>query len=178
MEVDQVSRIDRLDSALLGLLSADARTGIVELADALGITRHTVQARLKRLEEHGILDGFTPRLDLAAAGASVEAFAALTLQQGRLDDVVQRLTEIPQVLEIHATTGREDLLVRIVTTSHAALQTLIQRIVGLPGVSHSNTSIALTTPLKYRAQPLLTELTRDTGWGRSTPLPPQVADDR
>lgn len=171
MEVDQVSRIDRLDAALLNLLADDARRGLVELAEELGITRHTVQARLKRLEEHGVLDGFLPRVDLAAAGASVQAFAALALQQGRLDEVVVELRAIPQVLEIHATTGREDLLVRLATTSHADLQALIQHIVGLPGVAHSNTSVALTTPLDYRAQPLLTALTRDTGWGRSTPSP-------
>jgi DNA-binding Lrp family transcriptional regulator len=94
----------------------------------------------------------------------------LALDQGRLDDIVEQLTAMPHVLEIHATTGREDLLVRLGSTSHAELQELIQRIVGLPGVSHSDTKLALTTPLPYRVQPLLTHLTRAAGFGRSTPL--------
>jgi hypothetical protein len=64
-------------------------------------------------------------------------------------------------------------LVRLGTTSHAELQELIQRIVALEGVSHSNTSLALTTPLPYRVQPLLAHVTRSAGWGRSTPLPAQ-----
>lgn len=164
--------IDRLDSHLMSLLSADARTGVVELAAALGVTRHTVQSRLRRLEEQGLLSGFVPRIDLAAMGITVQAFAALALEQGRLDAVVDGLAEIPQVLEVHATTGREDLLVRLATTSHAALQALIQQIVAMPGVRHSDTSLALTTPLPYRVSPLLTEVTREAGWGRSTPLPP------
>ncbi len=136
------------------------------------MSRNTVRARLKRLEDDGLLSGFVPRLDLAATGITVEAFAALALQQGQLDNVVAEIMALPQVLEIYATTGREDLLVHLATTSHAELQELIQRIVALSGVSHSNTSIALTTPLTYRIQPLLSHVTRSTGWGRSTPLPP------
>jgi DNA-binding Lrp family transcriptional regulator len=157
---------DRLDSQLLGLLGRDARTGVGEMSTALGVTRHTVQARLKRLEDVGLLTGFTPQVDLAA-------FAALALDQGQLDDIVDKLAAIPQVLEVHTTTGREDLLVRIATTSHAELQRLIQHVVAMPGVSHSNTSLALTTPLRYRIQPLLDDVTRQAGYGRSTPLPPE-----
>lgn len=164
-------RIDRLDVELIGALSRDPRTGVVELATHLGVTRNTVQARLKRLEEQDLLSGFVPQLSLAAAGVSVEAFAALALDQGHLDEIVEQLTAMPHVLEVHATTGREDLLVRLGAASHAELQELIQRIVGIPGVSHSDTKLALTTPLRYRVQPLLTHMTRSAGWGRSTPLP-------
>jgi DNA-binding Lrp family transcriptional regulator len=163
-------RIDRLDAELIGALTRDARTGVVELAGLRGVARNTVQARLKRLHDEGLTAGFMPRIDLAAVGVSVQAFAALALEQGRLDDVVAQLTAMPHVLEVHATTGREDLLVRIGSTSHAELQELIQRIVGLAGVSHSDTKLALTTPLPYRVQPLLTHLTRASGFGRSTPL--------
>jgi DNA-binding Lrp family transcriptional regulator len=167
--VTRVLSIDRLDAQLIGLLGSNARMGVVELAATLGISRNTVQARLRRLDEAGLVTGFMPRIDLAGCGIAVEAFAALALEQGMLDDVVAQLTELPQVLEIHAVTGREDLVVRVATTNHAELQDLIQSIVAVPGVSHSNTSLALTTPLPYRVQPLLDHLTADSGWGRSTP---------
>lgn len=164
-------RIDRLDAELIGALTRDARTGVVELAGLLGVARNTVQARLRRLQDDGLTSGFMPRVDLEAVGVSVQAFAALALDQGQLDDIVAQLAAMPHVLEVHATTGREDLLVRLGATSHAELQQLIQRIVGLPGVSHSDTTLALTTPLPYRVQPLLTHLTRSAGFGRSTPAP-------
>jgi DNA-binding Lrp family transcriptional regulator len=93
------------------------------------------------------------------------------VQQGRLGPIVEALKGIPQVLEIHATTGREDLLVRVATETQAGLQQLIEQIVGVPGVVHSTTTLALTTPLHYRAVPLLKEITRNAGWGRSTPNP-------
>jgi DNA-binding Lrp family transcriptional regulator len=169
-------RIDRLDGEMIALLERDARLGIGDLADRLGVSRNTVQSRLRRLSEAGLLRGFTPRLNLVEVGITVEAFAALALDQGKLDEVIELLAGIPEVLEVHATSGREDLLVRLGTTSHAELQDLIQRIVALPGVGHSNTTLALTTPLPYRVSPLLTKATRNAGWGRSTALPEPRTD--
>lgn len=163
--------IDRLDAHIIRQLSANARTGVVELATILGVTRTTVQSRLKRLEETGVITGFRPKVDLSKLGVTVEAFAALALEQGRLDSVVEELKKMPQVLEVHTMTGREDLLVRLASTSNAELQKLVQRVLSLPGVAHSNTTLALTTPLPYRVQPLLDHLTEEAGWGRSTALP-------
>lgn len=174
--MSNLSRIDRLDGELISLLETNARQSIGDLADSLGISRNTVQARLRRLQESGVLQGFAPRLNLVEAGINVEAFAALALEQGKLDDVVELLAEIPEVMEIHTTTGREDLLVRIGAVSHAELQNVVQRIIGTPGVGHSNTTLALTSPLAYRVGPLLGKVTRDLGWGRSTALPEHYRD--
>lgn len=161
--------LDRLDVQLLGVLSRDARAGIIDIATELGIARNTVQSRLRRLEDAGVLTGFQPALDLAQAGVMTNAFIGLEVQQGRLVGIVAALRQIPQVLEIHATTGREDLLVRVATTSQAGLQVLIEQVVAIAGVVHSTTTLALTTPLPYRVLPLLEDMTRDAGWGRSTP---------
>ncbi|BCO56374.1 AsnC family transcriptional regulator [Mycobacterium intracellulare M.i.198] len=161
--------IDRLDVDLLEMLARDARAGVLELASRLGISRNTVQSRLKRLEEGGLVAGYRPELDLARIGIATQAFIGLEVQQGRLGPIVEALIGVPQVLEIHATTGREDLLVRVATETQAGLQQLIEQVVGIPGVVHSTTTLALTTPLTFRAVPLLKDMTRNAGWGRSTP---------
>ncbi|OSC27085.1 AsnC family transcriptional regulator [Mycobacterium vulneris] len=161
--------IDRLDVDLLEMLARDARAGVLELASRLSISRNTVQSRLKRLEEGGLVAGYRPELDLARVGIATQAFIGLEVQQGRLGPIVEALIGIPQVLEIHATTGREDLLVRVATETQAGLQQLIEQVVDIPGVVHSTTTLALTTPLTFRAVPLLKEMTRNAGWGRSTP---------
>jgi DNA-binding Lrp family transcriptional regulator len=163
--------LDRLDLEILRKLSDDARTGVVELSSALGISRNTVQSRVRRLEESGVLTGYQPRVDLAEAGLAVQAFVALEINQVGMASVVSGLARIPQVLEVHATTGREDLLVRVATATQAELQELVVHILAIPGVVHSSTTLALTTPLPYRVIPLLEEATRDAGWGRSTPKP-------
>jgi DNA-binding Lrp family transcriptional regulator len=166
-----MTSLDRLDLEILRKLSDDARTGVVELSSALGISRNTVQSRVRRLEESGVLTGYQPRVDLAEAGLAVQAVVALEINQVGKATVVSGLARIPQVLEVHATTGREDLLVRVATATQAELQELVVHILAIPGVVHSSTTLALTTPLPYRVIPLLEEATRDAGWGRSTPKP-------
>ena len=166
-----MTSLDRLDLEILRKLSDDARTGVVELSSALGISRNTVQSRVRRLEESGVLTGYQPRVDLAEAGLAVQAFVALEINQVGMASVVSGLARIPHVLEVHATTGREDLLVRVATATQAELQELVVHILAIPGVVHSSTTLALTTPLPYRVIPLLEEATRDAGWGRSTPKP-------
>ncbi|BDY28716.1 MULTISPECIES: Lrp/AsnC family transcriptional regulator [Mycolicibacterium] len=163
--------LDRLDADLIGLLERNGRMGVAELASSLGVARNTIQSRLRRLEESGLLRGFRPDIDLDAAGVAVQAFIALEVEQGRLLKIAELLTAMPEILEIHVTTGREDLLARVATESQAGLQQLIEHIVSIPGVVHSATTLTLTTPLRYRIEPLLDKLTRSRGWGRSTPAP-------
>lgn len=160
--------IDELDVELLRVLERDARTGVVELTTILGVARNTVQSRIKRLEKAGLLAGYRPAFDLAQVGLVVQAHIALETEQGSLTSIIESLVAIPQVLEVHTTTGREDLLVRVATATQPDLQKLIEHVVSFPGVVHSSTSLTLTTPLPYRAVPLLAEVTRDSGWGRST----------
>ena len=169
---------DALDARLIALLANDARTGVVQLADRLSVARNTVQARLKRLVEEKVVRGFMPLIDLPAVGVAVEGFAAIALEQAHLDVVVQELATLPQVLEVHATTGREDLLVRLAAQTHADLQDVIQRVVSIPGVAHSDTRIVLSTPLRYRVQPLLNAVTELAGFGRSTPAPAETGSAR
>jgi DNA-binding Lrp family transcriptional regulator len=166
-----MTSLDRLDLEILRKLADDARTGVVELSSTLGVSRNTVQSRVRRLEGTGVVTGYEPRVDLAEAGVPVQAFVALEINQVGMSSVVDGLARIPQVLEVHATTGREDLLVRVATRTQAELQEMVVKILAIPGVVHSSTTLALTTPLPYRVIPLLEETTRDAGWGRSTPSP-------
>ncbi|MGW4126098.1 Lrp/AsnC family transcriptional regulator [Nocardia sp. NPDC004711] len=163
--------LDRLDAELVDILSRNARMGVAELSSELGVARNTIQARLRRLEDIGLLRGFRPDVDLAVAGVTVQAFISLEIEQAKLQAVIDALARIPEVLEIHATTGREDLLARVATETQPDLQQLIEVLVGIDGIVHSSTTLALTSPLQYRVQPLLNKLTRAQGWGRSTPPP-------
>lgn len=97
----------------------------------------------------------------------MHSFVGAELEQGRIQDVIEELRRIPEVLEVHTTTGREDLLIRIAAASHEELLRVIEGILGLAGVAHTTTTLALTTPVKYRTQPLVEHLTREAGHGRS-----------
>ena len=163
--------IDRLDSEIIGRMVSHARPGIAELAGALGVARNTVQSRLRRLEESGVLTGLHPIVDLESAGIAVQAFVALELDQRKLTRVVEELTGIAHVLEINTQAGREDLLVRVAALTHRDLQGAVTRMIEIEGVRSTVTTMIVSTPLQLRTQPLLAHLTAQAGFGRSTPAP-------
>ncbi|MGW4352640.1 Lrp/AsnC family transcriptional regulator [Nocardia sp. NPDC004582] len=156
-------KIDALDSALLKALAADPRVPILELAQRLGIARNTVQARMKRLEAAGVVRGYPPDVDLEAIGFAVHAFLGIELDQNRMNDIVEALRAFPNVLEVHATTGRGDLLVRVAARSQPDLLGVIQRVHAIEGVKHTETMLALATPIEYRSLPLVEHLTSHPG---------------
>jgi DNA-binding Lrp family transcriptional regulator len=153
--------IDPLDARLLAALTETPRAGVMELARQLGVARGTVQARLEKLQRRGIVVGFTPDVDLVAMGYTVLAFLTLEIAQGRLHDVVEHLAGIPEVLEVHATTGPGDLHARVVARTNQHLQDVIGSILGVQGIMRTTTQIALTEQLRYRVLPLVTQAATD-----------------
>lgn len=154
--------LDELDARLLLLLTDEPRLGILECSRRLGVARGTVQARLDRLVQRGVLIGFPPALDLAEMGYGLTAFAVLEIAQGRRQVVAEQLAAIDEVCEVHATTGQGDLLVRMVATSNDDLQRVIDKVVDVTGVRRTSTSIALSTPVPPRVRPLLERVSRGT----------------
>ncbi|HEV2778287.1 MAG TPA: Lrp/AsnC family transcriptional regulator [Actinophytocola sp.] len=153
--MDHGEVLDDLDARLLLLLTDQPRLGVLECSRQLGVARGTVQARLDRLERRGVLRGFPPDLDLEAMGYPLTGFAVLEIAQGRRIEVVERLAAIDEVCEVHSTTGRGDLLVRVVARSNTDLQRVIEEVVDVPYVERTSTSIALTTPIPFRVRQLV-----------------------
>jgi DNA-binding Lrp family transcriptional regulator len=147
--------IDELDARLIRALCETPRAGVMELARQLGVARGTVQARLDKLQQRGIISGFDPDLDIRKMGYEVLAFVSLEIAQGRLSDVCTHLREIPEVLEIHSITGPGDLHCRVVARTNDHLQAVIGRILLQQGIDRSTTQIALTEQLRLRVLPLV-----------------------
>jgi DNA-binding Lrp family transcriptional regulator len=148
--------IDELDSRLIELLTEEPRIGVLECSRRLGVARGTVQARIDRLQERGVIRGFGPEVDPAALGYQVTAFVTLEIRQaGGHDPVAARLAAIPEVIEVHTITGGGDMLCRIVGRSNQDLQRVIDLIVDVEGVRRASTVIALATPVHQRTLPLV-----------------------
>lgn len=168
-----MSTLDQLDVEVLGKLTENARTGVAELAAELGVSRNTVQLRLRRLESEKILLGFQPIIDLSTVGMPVQALVTLDIDQRVMGPIVRGLQSLPEVLEVRIQAGREDLLVHVAIGSLEDLQALTAAIVEIEGVRKTTSTFTVATPIPYRVQPLLNQITKGTGWGRSTPAPPQ-----
>ena len=148
--------IDGLDARLIELLTAEPRLGMLECSRRLGVARGTVQARLDRLQERGVIIGFGPEVEPAAIGFAVTAFVTLQIRQsGGHDPVAARLAAIPEVLEVHTITGPADLLCRVVGRGNADLQRVIDAIVEVAGVERASTVISLAAQVPYRTLPLV-----------------------
>ncbi|WP_314175510.1 Lrp/AsnC family transcriptional regulator [Streptomyces winkii] len=147
--------IDRLDGRLLELLADEPRIGVLEASRRLGVARGTVQARLERLRTAGVIRGFGPDVDPAAIGYPVTAFATLEIKQGQGPDVRAHLDSVPEVLELHTTTGHGDMLCRLVARSNADLQRVIDRVVGFDGIVRASTAIVMENPVPLRIVPLV-----------------------
>lgn len=148
-------RVDDLDVRLLRELDAAPRVGVLELSRRLGVARGTVQARLDRLVERGVIATFAPTIDPVALGFEVTAFATLEIRQGRGQVVLDHLTEIPEVLEVHTITGQGDMLCRLVARSNDDLQQVLNRVTEFPEIVRTSTVIALSNPVGHRVLPLL-----------------------
>jgi DNA-binding Lrp family transcriptional regulator len=85
-------------------------------------------------------------------GYGVSAFVALEISQGRSDAVDDRLSDIPEVVEAYMTTGASDLLCRVVARDNDHLGQVISRILDVPGVSRTTTSLILATRIAPRGR--------------------------
>jgi DNA-binding Lrp family transcriptional regulator len=150
---------DELDARIMQLFASEPRIGVLESSRRLGVARGTVQARLDRLEQAGVLTSWAPTLDPAALGWPVSAFATLEIAQREgHDPVAEHLRGIPEVLEAHTITGEADLMVRLVARSNADLQRVIDLVVGSPSVVRASTVIVLSTEIAPRVTPLVKQL--------------------
>lgn len=147
--------LDSLDLALLETLRDRPRAGDLELSRLLSVARATVQSRLRRLEQAGVVRGWSPEVSLEAAGFGVAAFVSLEIAQGALDSVREELVAIPGVVEAWVTTGASDVLCRVAAASHAALQEVLIDLNRSTRVVRSTSVMVLSTLIEQRVLPLL-----------------------
>ncbi len=155
--------IDELDAAILELLDEHQRISILEIARQLSVARGTVQARIDRLTRTNVITGFGPSVNPAAFGFIVTAFVTAEISQDNRDEeTVNYLSSIPEVLEVHTTTGVGDLFIRVVARSNSDLQEVIDRIVKSKAIARTSTVIALATEVEPRTLPLVRAVAKQT----------------
>ena len=156
MRMAQGLRIDALDAALIALFTAEPHIGVLGASRRLKVARGTVQSRMDKLTDRGVIRSFAPQVDPVALGFPVEAFCTLEISQ-RLGHapVVAHLSAIPEVLEIHSITGVGDLVVRVVARDNADLGRVIDAMIDDVHVLRSNTSMCMVTHLAHRTGPLV-----------------------
>lgn len=151
--------VDELDCRILLLILREPGIGVLGASRRLGVARGTVQARLDRLQQRGVLRSMAPQVDPVSLGFPVTAFCTLEIRQGQgHEPVVEHLSAIPEVLEAHTITGSGDLLIRIVARDNADLQRVLDRVIDDTHVTRASTAIALESRISHRTIPLVEHL--------------------
>ena len=138
--------LDSFDYKIIEQLSIYGRMTWSELANNLGMSAPSVADRVKKLEEKGIITGYSAKLDYASLGYNVTAFIAVNLNHPKyISNFLKSINEISEVEECHHVAGEDDYLlkVRCKTTQH--LDELLNKLKLIEGVSRTRTTIVLSS---------------------------------
>lgn len=137
--------MDATDHDLLSLLRTNARTSVAVLARKLGVSRGTVSNRIARLEDDGIIVGYTVRLRPDARPDEIRAWMGIAVEGNETRVVIASLLGEPGVAALHDTNGRWDLLAELRAANLSELSRVMDRVRLIRGISSSETSIHLQT---------------------------------
>ncbi len=137
--------MDEIDHILLSLLRQDARLTVAALAAKLKVSRGTVTNRIRRLEDEGVIVGYTVRLRPDVQHNTIKAWMSIAVDGNQTRAVIASLLGEPGVATLHDTNGRWDLLAELRAESLQELAKVLERIRLLKGISNTETSIHLET---------------------------------
>ena len=139
-----ISELDRLDIAILEALQENARTPLSEVGRRVGLSQPATSERVKRLEDRGILAGYTARLDAAALGLGMMAIIRLKTTHEHIKPALKAFAEMPHVIEVHRLTGEDCFLLKVLVPTPGQLETIVDTIARFG---------AVTTSLVLRSEP-------------------------
>jgi Lrp/AsnC family leucine-responsive transcriptional regulator len=139
--------MDAVDTRLLEALVKDARTSVADLARTVGLSPPSVSERIKRLEEAGIIEGYTLTIGAKALGLPIAAWLRIRPIPGQLQKVADILRSLPQIVECDRITGEDCFIARAYVPSVDDLEKLIDEVIPY---AMTNTSIIQSSPVKRR----------------------------
>ena len=143
--------IDEIDRRIVGCLAEDARMSLKVLSARVGLTSPSTAERVKRLEERGVIQGYSAHVNLAALGYTLQALVRVRPMPGMLHRVDKMIQAIPECIECDKVTGEDCFVMRLVVRSIAQLDELLD---GLAEYAQSNTAIVKSSPVKRRLPPI------------------------
>lgn len=142
--------LEAIDAALVRALTADGRCSFTDLAEQVGLSVSAVHQRVRRLEQRGVLRGYTALVDRDAVGLPLTAFVSLTpFDPATPDDYPQQLAHLPEIESCYSVAGDESYILTVRVASPRALEDLLRRIREAAKVS-TRTTVVLSIPFEAR----------------------------
>jgi Lrp/AsnC family leucine-responsive transcriptional regulator len=164
-DVDSVE-LDSIDLGILDLLQENCKQSLAQIGEKVGLKAPSVLERIHKLEEAGIVQGYSALLDARLLGKDVTAFIGVSLAHPRhIDGFERELAAVPDVLESHHVTGEHTLMLKVKTRNTASLERLIGWVRCIEGVTRTETLVVLSSQRESLRVPLDLEgdATREKG---------------
>lgn len=147
--------MDPIDLQLIRALQADCKTPLAELGKKVGLSAPSVMERLRKLEQSGVIEAYTVRVNARGVGLDVTAFVGVSLTSPKHIDIFERAVKsLDEVLECHHVTGAHTLLLKVKTRNTASLEKLIRQLRDIDGATRTETMVVLSTGKEDTTLPL------------------------
>ena len=146
--------IDEIDVKILELLQENGRMQRSDVAEVVDLSISAVSDRMRKLEERGVIQGYRAVVDAKRLHLDITAFIRVSVEGSeRYSGFVDRVSTMDQVLEVHSITGEGSHLLKVRTTNTTTLERFLSDIQAIPGVTHTTTSIVLSSFKETRTVP-------------------------
>ncbi|MGF1533567.1 MAG: Lrp/AsnC family transcriptional regulator [Bernardetiaceae bacterium] len=152
--MSQQVKLDETDLKILSILMENAKLPYTEVATRVCVSGGTVHLRMKKMEDAGIIQGASLNVDISKLGFDVTAYLGIYLSRSSLyDQVADALTEIPEILSLHYTTGAYSIFAHLICRDTKHLREILHdKIQPIPGVARTETLISLEERLRRPLQ--------------------------
>ena len=137
--------LDKIDKAILDSLLDDARSSQRKLSRVVGVAQGTITNRIRRMEQNGVITGYSAVLDPESVGWTMTIIAGLRISKGMMIDVQQKIAADARVFSVYDVTGDWDSIVLARVKDRADLDDLTKTVFTLQGVTRSFTHVVLNT---------------------------------
>jgi len=134
-----------LDASIIALLKRNARMSVTQMSHELGASRVTINSHIRKMEQSGIITGYTVTLGAEEFRHKVSGWVMITVDASKEEAVIDELAGMPQIARLFTTNGRWDLAAEIQTSTLESLDAAISRLRQIPGIKETDTSLLLSS---------------------------------
>lgn len=148
------TQLDDIDRRILVQLQDDCKVPLAQIGRRVGLSAPSVMERIRRLEEAGIISGYTAQVVSRRVGLDVTAFIGISMAPEVIAHFESQLENVEEVQECHHVTGAHTMMLKVKTQNTQSLERLISRLRLMKGVLRSETLVVLSTRLERTRLPL------------------------